>query len=190
MADKDRSSNDDQDISATRKDRNPSGDQGQGPDYGKMDVQGSSGTPVGSGMQTERTANSVGGATIPTGGEGSGTPMGGVSTSDSTVAAGGTTGGGTVSPGTSSDRGETPARDMTMHSGDLIERNARGYMGGQTASTPQTAPGGQVTTTGDAKSDRGRKDPGPLSREEADKINEDVRSSSGAPSPNDVGWER
>jgi len=167
MADKDRSSNDDQDTSSTRKDRNPSSDQGQGPDYGKMNVQGSSDTAVGSG-----------------------TPMGGVSTSDSTVAAGGTTGGGTIGPGTTPDRGDTPAREMTMHSEDLIERNARGYMGGQTASTPQNAPGGQVTTTGDAKSDRGRKGSGPLSREEADKINEDVRSSSGSPSPNDVGWER
>lgn len=190
MADKDRSSNDNQDTSSTRKDRSPSGDQGQGPDYGKMDVQGSSDTAVGSGMQTERTANSVGGASIPSGGKGSGTPMGGISTSDSTVAAGGTTGGGTIAPGTTPDRGDTPAREMTMHSEDLIERNAGGYMGGQTASTPQNAPGGQVTTTDEAKSDRGRKGPGPLSREEADKINEDVRSSSGAPSPNDVGWER
>src|SRR5947209_15822222 len=108
MADKDRSSNDDQDTSSTGKDRNPSGDQGQGPDYGKMDVQGSSGTAVGSGMQTERTANSVGGATIPTSGEGSGEPMGGISTSNSTVAAGGTTGGGTTLPGTTPDRGNTP----------------------------------------------------------------------------------
>ena len=192
MADKDRSSDaaNDQNTSSTRKDRNPSGDQGQGPDYGKMDVQGSSGTAVGSGRQTDRTGNNVGGATIPAGGEGSGEPMGGISTSDSTVAAGGTTGGGTALPGTTPDRGSTPTRETTMHSEDLIKRNSGGYMGGEKASTPQNAPGGEVTTPGDAKSDRGRKGPGPLSREEADKINEDVRSSSGAPTPNDVGWER
>jgi len=180
----------DNDTSSTGKNRNSSGNQGQGPDYGKMDVQESSGTAAGSGRQTDRTGNSVGGATIPTSGEGSGEPMGGISTSDSTVTSGGTTGGGTVGPGTTPDRGDTPTGEMTMHSEDLIERNARGYMGGQTASTPQNAPGGEVTTTGDAKSDRGRKGPGPLSREEADKINEDVKSSSGAPPPNDVGWER
>ena len=180
----------DKDTSSTGKDRNSSGDQGQGPDYGKMDVQETSGTTVGSGRQTDRTGNSVGGATIPADGEGSGEPMGGISTSNSTVSSGGTTGGGTVLPGTSPDRGNTPTRETTMHSEDLIKRNSGGYLGGEKASTPQNAPGGEVTTTDDAKSDRGSKGPGPLSREEADKINEDVRSNAGAPIPNDVGWER
>jgi hypothetical protein len=185
MSDKDRTGNaaNDQDTSST-------GDQGQGPDYGKMDVQGSSGTAVGSGKQTDRTGNSVGGASIPEGGQGSGEPRGGISTSNSTVSSGGTTGGGTMGPGATPDRGDTPVREMTMQSEDLIKRNAGGYMGGETASTPQNAPGGEVTTAGDAKSDRGSKGSDPLSREEADKINEDVRGSSGASVPNDVGWER
>lgn len=170
-------------------DTNQSSNQDASSDYSKLDVQqGTSDTTVGDSMQTDSKVGSVGGGTQPTGNEGSGTPRGGINTSDSTVAAGGTTGGGTVGIGSTTDRGTMPESDMTQHSQHMLNRVAGGEMTGQTASTPETAPGDQVTVeTQNAPQEQGRKGPSPLSSEEAEKINEDAKLASGAPDTPDVG---
>ena len=101
MADKDLSS--DQNTSPATQEGSSS--ENQGTDYNKLNVQDTSGTTTGSGMQRDRTPGTVGGATLPDSTEGSGTPIGGRNTSNSTVGAGGTTGGGTVGIGATTDRG-------------------------------------------------------------------------------------
>ena len=170
-------------------DTNQSSNQDASSDYSKLDVQqGTSDTTVGDSMQTDSKVGRVSGGTLPTGSEGSGTPRGGINTSDSTVAAGGTAGGGTVGAESTTDRGRIPEHDFTQHSQHMMNRMSGGQMSGQTASTPETAPGDQATVeTQNVPQEQGRKGLSPLSPEEAEKINEDAKLASGAPDTPDVG---
>lgn len=137
-----------QDIDTTQ---NP----GNKADYDKMIVEGAFDTQkgTGGGMEGYRSLGTVGGGTIPSPAMGSGTPIGGMNTSDSTVSAGGTTGGGTPGLGATVDRGKMPVRDMTMHSGNTVDRNARG-MGGEYPE-PELTPQENPTSNQDLGANRG-----------------------------------
>ena len=197
MADKDKKvhkrSTNDQDVTSTREQNMAPENQGSGTDYDKLNTQGISGTRAGSGMQTGSPAQNLpGGASIPDAGVGSGTPPGGISTSDSTVAAGGTAGGGTPGLGSTTERGRMPTGDELMHSEEQLKRQSGGTLSGQEEFTPGTAPGGQVSASGHTGGQRKKGQGGrnPLSREEAEKINEDARLNSGVTPGPDVGHER
>ena len=82
----------------------------------------------------------------------------GINTSDSTVAAGGSAGGGTVGTDTPTDRSRVLEREFTQYSQHMINRMSGGQMSGQTASTPQTTPGDQVAVeTQNAPQEQGKK---------------------------------
>ena len=154
-------------------------------DYGKLDVQeGQSGTTTGTGKGSQNDTNTrnVGRGTLPTTAAGSGTPPGGMNISSSTVTSAGTTGGGTPGAGSTTDRGDMPTRDSIQQSGDLLRRNAGGDTGGETASTPQVAPGGPVKVENkQTRGQKGQGGPAPLSPEEAAKIDRDAKSADDTP---------
>jgi hypothetical protein len=72
--------------------------QSNGSEYNRMNVDRTSGTREGSEMETDRKAGGVGG-TLPDPGRGTDRPRGGMNTSNSTVAGGGTSGGGLAGEG-------------------------------------------------------------------------------------------
>jgi hypothetical protein len=161
-------------------------------DYDKLNTQDTGGVRTGSGLGVGSPDQTLPGqASVPQSGVGSGTPPGGINTSDSTVSAGGTQGGTTPGLGTTTDRGRVPLRQQTQHSEDMLRRQSAGDMSGQEEYTTGAVSGGQVSTTGQTgQGEQGKKGHGPLSDEEARKINEDARLNFGEPPGPDVGHER
>lgn len=158
-------------------------------DYDKLNTQDTGGTRTGSGLGAGSPDQTLPGqASIPESGVGSGTPPGGINTSDSTVSAGGTTGGTTPGLGRTTDRGREPLRQQTQHTEDMFRRQSAGNMTGQEEYTPGTASDGQVSTTGQTGTgEQRKKGHGPLSDEEARKINQDARLNFGETPGPDVG---
>ncbi|HEU5376269.1 MAG TPA: hypothetical protein VFV38_12560 [Ktedonobacteraceae bacterium] len=91
------------------------------PDYNKMIKQRTSGTPLGTGMETDQELGSIGGGTIPEPGRGTGEARGGIATSSSTVAGGGTSGGGLIGKGITRDRGTMSDEDMDTSTNNALE---------------------------------------------------------------------
>ena len=158
-------------------------------DYDKLNTQDTGGVRTGSGPGAGSPDQTLPGqASIPASGVGSGTPPGGVNTSDSTVSAGGTMGGATPGLGRTTDRGYEPLRQQTQHTEDMLRRQSGGNMTGQEEFTAGTATGGRVSTGGQTgKGEQGKKGHGPLSDEDARKINEDARLNFGETPGPDVG---
>jgi len=109
------------------------------PDYNKLIPQSPTGTTEGDSMSSKRDLGTVGGGTIP----GSGTPRGGMNTSNSTVGGGGTSAGGTAGAGSTTDRGNMTNTDTRTSTNQEQEFNqqARGNIGGRNPNQPQTSMG-------------------------------------------------
>lgn len=166
----------------TDKDRDSATNKQDGKEpYEKTLSQQSSGSRVGGGMQTNRSVGSVGGGVVPSSdtGLGSDEPRGGMNTSNSTVSAGGTMGGGNTGGIAQTDRGSTTSTGMTMNTGNSAYRDARNRVADEVQVNSQQSGG----KTG------GHKGSSPLSREEANKIDQDAKRSPDSMLPNDIGHE-
>lgn len=111
------------------------------PDYNKTLQEHSTGDDVGSGSASKRDLGTVGGGTIPRTGTG---PRGGMNTSNSTEAAGGTSARQTVGGGLPTDRGgltDVGASGQSTNDANQIDRHAQASAGGRTPGQPQTSMG-------------------------------------------------
>lgn len=169
-------------------------DRRSGAPYNKMIRHEVTGTAEGSGVP-EQTNASVGGGNrksgaIPSGTEAQGSSVGGINTSDSIVSGGSTAGGTNIGLGATRDRGRmNDAPDLGMNS-DPIKGMGSLRADAEAHNPPRRRRGTQneVETGGQiAPNTRPRKGPSPLSREEAEKIDRDARSSSNAPLSKDTG---
>lgn len=189
MADKNKNRNKDVRTRNAGEQSNVPENQQASTDYDKLNTQDTGGVRTSSGLGVGSPDQTLPGqASIPESGVGSGTPPGGINTSDSTVSTGGTTGGTTPGLGRTTDRGRVPLRQQTQHTEDMLRRQSAGNMTGQEEYTPGVVPGGQVSTTGQTgKGEQSKKRHSPLSDEEARKINQDARLNFGEPPGPDVG---
>jgi hypothetical protein len=108
------------------------------PEYNKMNTDRTSGTREGSGMETDRDVGNVGGGTLPDPGRGTDRPRGGMNTSNSTVAGGGTSGGGLAGGSLTRDRGSMSdmGRDTSTNNADELDRMGEGPIGGHLPDQP------------------------------------------------------
>lgn len=162
--------------------------------YNKMIRHEVTGTAEGSGIP-EQTNAAVGGGNrksgaIPSGAETQGSSTGGINTSDSVVSGGSTAGGTNIGQGATTDRGRmNDAPDLSMNSAPVkgmgsLRADAEAHNPPRRRRSTQ----GKVETDGEvAPGTHPRKNPSPLSREEAEKINRDARSSSNVPLSKDSG---
>jgi hypothetical protein len=104
------------------------GSSAKNPDYNKMMKQNTSGTPLGTGMQTDRELGSVGGGTLSGAGRGTGEPRGGMATSNSTAGGGGTSAGAIIGGGATRDRGTMSDEEMdtSTNNAQELEHQERG----------------------------------------------------------------
>jgi hypothetical protein len=119
------------------------------PDYNKMVSEHPTQTAVGSGgPDPKRDLGTVGGGTIPST---SSKQESGINTSNSTVAAGGTSANQRVGAGLPTDRGgltATGTAGQSTNEVNRIDRHAQGNLGGRNPGQPQTAMGDQDATRG------------------------------------------
>jgi hypothetical protein len=108
------------------------------PEYNKMNMDRTSGTREGSGMETDRDVGNVGGGTLPDPGRGTDRPRGGMNTSNSTVAGGGISAGGLAGAGSTRDRGSMPdlGTDTSTNNADELERMGQSPIGGHLPGQP------------------------------------------------------
>lgn len=162
--------------------------------YNKMIGEETPGTAKGSGVP-EQTNAAVGGGNrksgaIPSGTEAEGSSVGGINTSNSIVSGGSTAGGTNIGQGATTDRGRmNNAPDLGMNSNPVMgmeplraDAQAHNPPRRRGAAKDEVVKDGEVTAKRPP-----RKSSSPLSREEAEKINREARSSSNVPLSKDTG---